>query len=163
MQAIYLWLSVCYPAETIRCRKQQYPDRKNERREFIGWPGEGIIPKEVGSLSLRQYQGIGFASSYNPGPAYTSRNLELVNDLLNADAEGRNLFEELSTIHLPSLFIWGKYDDLIPPEEGIVVFENFGTPQEDKYFNILPNSSHEPYISDPAGFKKLITDFVLRY
>ncbi|RIV71549.1 alpha/beta fold hydrolase [Flagellimonas aequoris] len=138
-------------------------EQKNQLREFIGWPGQIIIPEEESSISIKQYLGIGFASSYNPFPAFLSTNLEIVNHKLNADAEGDNLISEVSNITLPSLLIWGRYDDLIVPEEGRAVFDNFGTPVGDKFFELLPNSSHEPYISDPTNFKNLIIDFVQSY
>lgn len=135
-------------------------DQKNEWRNFIGWPGERIIPEEIAALSVRQYLGIGFSSSYNPFPAYASANLEIVNDLLNADVEGRNLIDSLSVITIPSRLIWGRYDDLIPPEEGRAVFEKLGTPVEHKSFVLMPGSSHEPFISDPGRFSSEILDFL---
>lgn len=135
-------------------------EQKNRLRDFIGWPGQIIIPEEIASISVRQYLRIGFASSYNAFPAFLSANLEIVNDRLNADAEGDNLIESVESITLPSLFIWGRYDDLIVPEEGKAVFDNFGTPDEYKFFELLPNSSHEPFISDPENFKALVVDFV---
>jgi len=135
-------------------------EQKNQWRDFIGWPGERIIPEEIAKLSVRQYLGIGFASSYNPFPAYASQNLEIVNDSLNADAEGINLIPGVAGITIPSLLIWGRYDDLIPPEEGEVVFANFGTTSGQLRFRILPESSHEPFISDPEGFKSEVISFV---
>ncbi len=137
--------------------------QKNEWREFVGWPGGIIIPEELASLSARQYIEIGFFSSYNPFPAYLSSNLDIVNNKLNEDAEGKNLIAEVSNVTIPSLLIWGRYDDLIVPEEGLDVFNNFGTPVKDKYYKILPNSSHEPYISDPENFKAEIIDFINKY
>jgi pimeloyl-ACP methyl ester carboxylesterase len=136
---------------------------KNKWRNFVGRPGEIIIPEELPKLSFGQYLGIGFASSYNPFPAYLSSNLEIVNDQLNEDAEGINLITAVSSVTLPTLLIWGRYDDLIVPEEGLVVFNNFGTSVDDKYYKILPNSSHEPYISDPENFKSEIIEFVNKY
>ncbi|WP_373395870.1 alpha/beta hydrolase [Algoriphagus halophilus] len=35
-------------------------EQKNEWREFVGWPGEIIIPEELATLSVRQYLQIGF-------------------------------------------------------------------------------------------------------
>lgn len=138
-------------------------EQKNEWREFVGWPGEIIIPEELATLSVRQYLQIGFFSSYNPFPSYLSSNLEIVNDRLNKDVEGKNFINEVSKVKTPSLLIWGRYDDLIVPEEGLDVFNNFGTPLNDKFYRILPNSSHEPYISDPELFKLEIMDFISKY
>lgn len=138
-------------------------DQKNEWRQFVGWPGGIIIPLEETSISFGQYLGIGFASSYNPFPAYLSSNLEIVNNRLNQDAEGRNLITAVSALTIPTLMIWGRYDDLIAPEEGNAVFDNFGTPSPDKQFVLLPNSSHEPYISDPDRFQEEVIEFVNTY
>ena len=134
--------------------------QKDEWRDFVGRPGEIIIPEESAALSLGQYIKIGFFSSYNVFPAYVSSNLKIVNDRLNADAEGRNLIAAVKNVTIPSLLIWGRYDDLIVPEEGLEVFNNFGTPTNEKYYKILSNSSHEPFISDGDGLKKEIIDFV---
>ncbi|KPM47662.1 alpha/beta fold hydrolase [Jiulongibacter sediminis] len=138
-------------------------EQKNKWRSFIGWPGEIILPEERAALSLRQYLGIGFFSSYNPFPAYLSSNLEKVNNHLNEDAEGTNLISIVSQITIPSLLIWGRYDDLIAPEEGKEVFTQFGTEDSHKFYKLLPNSSHEPYISDPENFKKEVIEFVTKY
>jgi len=135
-------------------------EQKDKWRDFIGDPGERIIPLEEGKLSFRQYMSIGFFSSYNPFPAYLSKNLEIVNDKLNKDAEGKNLISGLVGISLPTLFIWGRYDDLIPPELGQDAFMNLGTPDHLKKFFIMQESSHEPYISDPETFQNAIINFV---
>lgn len=124
-------------------------DQKIAFSEWVGNPGEIIIPEELATLSLRDYLGIGFASSYNAFPSYASSNLDKVNDLLNAEVEGINLMSEVHRLQLPTLFLWGKYDDLITEQEGRVVFEKLGTTETEKNFVQLPNSGHEPMFSDP--------------
>lgn len=137
--------------------------QKNEWRSFLGWPGEIIIPEEIATLSIRQYLSIGFASSYNPFPSYLSSNLKLVNDKLNKDAEGKNLINSVKDISIPALFIWGRYDDLIVPEEGEEVFANYGSDISRKTYSLFPESSHEPYISDPERFYSEVKDFISIY
>jgi len=134
-------------------------DQKNKFREWIGNPGEIIIPEELGALSLRDYLRIGFASSYNPFPSYASSNLELVNDLLNAEVEGINLMNQVHHLQLPTLFLWGKYDDLITEQEGRAVFEKLGTDEAQKKFVLLPKSGHEPMFSDPERLNKELLIF----
>ena len=138
-------------------------DQKNQWRDFIGWPGGVIIPEELAEISVREYLQIGFNSSYNPIPAYLSKNLEIVNNALNKDVEGQNLIEEVSKITLPTLFLWGKYDDLIPLAEGFEVFGNLGTKSTDRYFIEFEHSSHEPYISDPDLFGQEIKLFLEKH
>lgn len=138
-------------------------EQKNEWRSFIGAPGQGIIPEELAELSVKQYLQIGFSSSYNPVPAYLSKNLQIVNNRLNKEAERVNLITAVSAITVPTLMIWGRYDDLIVPEEGQDVYNHLGTDNADKHFSLMANSSHEPYISAPLEFQEAITQFVNTY
>ena len=48
--------------------------------QYVGQPGEYLIPDEYLALSLWDYLKLGFASSYNPFPAFLSSNLEKIND-----------------------------------------------------------------------------------
>jgi pimeloyl-ACP methyl ester carboxylesterase len=137
--------------------------QKKEWRKFIGDPGGIILPEELAELSLSDYLNIGFNSSYNPIPSYLSRNLEIVNNSLNADAEGINLISSAQYITIPTLLIWGRYDDLIPIEEAQVVFDSLGTPASNKQLISLPNSGHEPFLSVPKLFQETVSDFVSKY
>ncbi|WP_215223808.1 alpha/beta fold hydrolase [Echinicola shivajiensis] len=150
--------ALAWASETPRIESRE---DKNAWRDFIGFPGGIIIPEELADLSFGDYLGIGFASSYNPFPAYLSQNLAIVNDRLNEDAEGTNLIANVEKLSLPTLFIWGRYDDLIAPEEGMDVFENLGTPAEQKKFVLFLNSSHEPYINESEKFQSEIINFVM--
>lgn len=134
--------------------------QKEQWRDYIGWPGEIILPEEEGNVPFGKILRIGFSSSYNILPAYFSKNLEIVNDSLNADVEGMNHISEVSNILLPSLFIWGRYDDLVPPELGYDVFNNLGTPENEKDFLLMEESGHEPYLSQPKTFQNSIVSFV---
>ena len=149
------WANV-NPEITTDSQKQQWS-------EFIGQPGGIIIPEELANISVKDYLNIGFTSSYNIFPAYLSKNLQIVNEKLNAGAEGMNLISAVSAIKLPTLFLWGKYDDLIVPEEGMDVFNNFGTPATEKEFILFEKSSHEPYISAPDKFQTDIINFVEKH
>ena len=134
--------------------------QKNEWYSIIGPPGGIVLPEEIADISVRDYLSIGFSSPYNPFPAYTSSNLEIVNDRLNEEAEGINLIEEVSGISIPILIMQGRYDDLVVIKETLDVFLNFSTPIEEKYAVIFTLSGHEPYITEPEGFKASITNFV---
>lgn len=134
---------------------------EDEWRNFIGRPGEGLIPVEESGLSFRQYLKISFSSSYNPIPAYLPKKLEIVNKRLIEDAEGKNLISEVSKITIPALFLWGRYDDFNPPEMGQEVFDNLGAPESEKTFTLMLKSGHEPFISDPEKFQNEVINFIL--
>ncbi len=134
--------------------------QKYKWREFIGNPGEKLIPLEDGSLTLGQRLSIDFSSSYNPLHAYLSKNSEIVNDALIKAVEGKKLISEVSAITLPSLFLWGRYDDLNPIELGFDVYNNLGSLATAKSFVIMEESSHEPFISEPQKFQNSIVEFL---
>ncbi len=137
--------------------------QKQEWRRFIGNPGEIILPDEILDISARQILQIMFASSYNPFPAYASSNLMDVFRKLIDESFEVNLEDSLHQITLPTLFVQGRYDDLVPPEQTEVVAAYFGTDSTQKEMVVLPQSGHEPYINEPQDFKNAVLDFVRRY
>ena len=138
-------------------------EQKNEWGRFLYNSTVNIIPSEETSSDFGAYLGVGFSSSYNVFPAYTSNNLNIVNDLLNQDVEGDNYMEAVSDIAIPSLLLWGRYDDLIPPELGSDVYNYLGTPIADKELILLDGSGHEPMISSPDEYATEVIRFIETY
>lgn len=138
-------------------------EQKKQWRGFIGNPGDGILPDEVLNISAGEVLRIVFASSYNIFPAYLSSNLNEVNDLLYEDIKGTNLLPELHKIQLPVLTLWGKYDDIIPPQLGGKAFETLGTSLVDKEFVLFEESGHQPFINEADKFTNAVIAFVHKY
>ncbi|MDC6366835.1 MULTISPECIES: alpha/beta fold hydrolase [Flavobacteriaceae] len=138
-------------------------EQKNEWGRFMYSTTINIIPSEETSSDFGSYLGIGFSSSYNVFPAYTSNNLNIVNNLLNQDVEGDNYIQAVSDIAIPSLLIWGRYDDLIPPELGNDVYRFLGTPEADKELLLFDGSGHEPMISSPDEYATEVIQFIENY
>ena len=137
--------------------------QKDDWRRYIGNPGEIILPDEVLELTARQILQVLFASSYNPLPAYASSNLFDTFKTLIRASEGVNLTDSVTAIEIPTLFVQGRYDDLITPESSTEVLGNYGTDSLDKSYVLLPNSGHEPFLNEPEAFKNAVLDFVRRY
>ena len=137
--------------------------QKDQWRNFIGHPGEGVLPSEDQELKTRDAFRIIFLSSYNIFPAYLSQNLKITGDALYQDVKGTNLLPVLDQVTLPSLFIWGRYDDLIPPELGSDAFDQLGTGAGDRYFKLLEASGHQPMITEPQVLNQSVVDFVRTY
>jgi len=136
-------------------------EQKNEWRGFIGFPGEGVLPDEYIELSTSMVLRIVFASSYNIFPAYLSSNLNTVAKQLYEDVKGTDLLTELHRINLPVLTLWGKYDDILPPQLGRAAFDTLGTPSAHKTFILFEESGHQPFINEPEKFGSSVLDFVL--
>lgn len=135
-------------------------EQRSELRAFIGDPGEIILPDAQLSVSTKDILTILFSSSYNPFPAYFSDNLFDTFLFLIQESEDVNLIDSVDVITLPSLFIQGRYDDLISPEETQAVFDNFGTDSLDKSLVLFDDSGHEPFINEPEKFINSVIDFV---
>ncbi len=53
-----------------------------------------------------------------------------------------SLTPELNKITIPCLFLYGKYDAIVPPALGVSAFEKISTPIDDKKFILLEKSGH---------------------
>ena len=134
--------------------------QKDQWRNFLGNPGEFIIPAEQEDMKTRETFDVLFTSSYNPFPAYWSQNRKETSERIMNEAAGTNLIPELSRLELPSLFIWGRYDDLVPPELGQDAFDEMGTPSSDKYLEVYLSSGHQPFTNEPNQLTLDVVDFV---
>lgn len=74
------------------------------------------------------------------------------------ETEATSLSSQLSEITTPALFLWGKYDFVVPPALGISAFNLFGS--QEKELVIFEFSGHSPMDSEPELFVGAITKFV---
>jgi pimeloyl-ACP methyl ester carboxylesterase len=127
---------------------------------FIGHAGDGVIPEENTNLSGKGLLSIVFSSSYNIFPAYLSSNGTKVGELLFENIKGTDLLPELYNIKLPSLMLWGKYDDIIPPQLGSTAFDALGTNLDEKEFVLFEKSGHQPFLNEIELFESTVIKFV---
>jgi len=137
--------------------------QKDQWRSYLGNPGEFIIPSEQRGLLTRETFDVVFNSSYNPFPALWSRNGKITAEHISEEVNGTNLIPELSRLTLPTLNIWGRYDDIVPPELGDDIYNALGTPNADKYFEVLLNSGHQPFVNEPNLVSQKVVDFIGKY
>jgi len=86
---------------------------------------------------------------------------QTVNPILNEDSETNPLTDRLGEISVPSLFLWGKYDLVVPPALGVSAFNLVNTTE--KELVIFENSGHSPMSNEPELFVKEVKDFVELY
>lgn len=77
---------------------------------------------------------------------------------IEEETEATSLSSQLSEITVPALFLWGKYDFVVPPALGISAFTLFGS--ADKELVIFEFSGHSPMDSEPELFVGAVTKFV---
>ena len=84
-----------------------------------------------------------------------------VNPPLNEDSQKSPLTDQLHKIKIPSQFLWGKYDFVVPPEIGFSGYNNVGTTQ--KELVIFENSGHSPMSNEPEKFVTSVVSFIELY
>ncbi len=94
------------------------------------------------------------------GLAISSAN-SIGNVILNDDSYTYALTDRLGEITLPSLFLWGKYDLVVPPALGVSAFNLVNTTE--KELVIFEASGHSPMSNEPELFVEEVKDFVERY
>jgi pimeloyl-ACP methyl ester carboxylesterase len=80
---------------------------------------------------------------------------------LNLNSAKNPLTDRLNEIQIPSQFLWGKYDFLVPPGMGIHAHNSIGT--NEKELVIFQNSSHTPMRSETLLFVQEVSDFIELY
>lgn len=135
-------------------------EAKDEWREFVGNPGDGLIPEEPVNISVGSALGFLLGSPYNLFPAYFSSNWMVTVRTLYEEVEHSDLRNEVSRIQTPSLLIWGRYDDLVPPELGQDIFASLGTPASEKSLHVMEASGHSPFLNEVDSFREILMAFV---
>ena len=83
------------------------------------------------------------------------------NPILNEDSKDNPLTDRLHEITIPSQFLWGKFDFVVPPALGVSGFNLVGT--NDKELVIFDHSGHSPMVNEPRLFAQEVIDFVELY
>ena len=82
-------------------------------------------------------------------------------DLLENEVENLSLTDQLSKINRPCLFLYSKYDFVVPPQLGLDAFAAVNT--TDKKFVLFEESGHSPMDNEPAKFVAEVVEFVEQY
>jgi len=85
----------------------------------------------------------------------------VVNIILNDDSNQHELTNQLFKIEIPCLFLWGKYDFVVPPAMGQSAFELVNT--EEKELIIYENSGHSPMSNEAVQFTSDVKEFIELY
>lgn len=81
--------------------------------------------------------------------------------ILYEEIENTAKTNQLEKITIPCLFLWGKYDFVVPPQVGVIAFNKVSSTE--KEFVLLETSGHSPMVNQPYIFNEAIIDFVEKY
>jgi pimeloyl-ACP methyl ester carboxylesterase len=80
--------------------------------------------------------------------------------VLHDEVEASAMTDALHLIDVPCLFLWGKYDFVVPPQLGIDAFNEVTS--ADKELVIFQFSGHSPMVNEPERFTAEISEFIDR-
>ena len=69
--------------------------------------------------------------------------------------------DRLNEVEIPSLFLWGKYDFVVPPALGEDAYNLVNTTE--KELVIFERSGHSPMFDEPVLFTEKVKGFVELY
>jgi len=114
-----------------------------------------------GMFDLSDQNGDAFPPYLLGAPDFSTASLSAdgaVNPILNDDSNQYELTNQLHMIEIPCLFLWGKYDFVVPPALGESAFNLVNT--EDKKIVIYENSGHSPMSNEAIQFTIDVKEFV---
>jgi pimeloyl-ACP methyl ester carboxylesterase len=126
-------------------------EQKGTWREYVGNQEEGIIKDAEVSIETKRILKLMFASNYNIFPTYLSDNWLVVLKTIQRHYLKENYLEKINKLDVPSHFIWGQYDDLVPHqigEEAHAILQSHGN----STFTLMKDAGHEPFLNDPEAF-----------
>lgn len=109
-----------------------------------------LLEAEAGSFSL--------LGPTNPLTSFLTGNY--TSATIEAEVESKSLTEELVVIDIPCLFLWGKYDFVVPPRLGADAFSQVQS--VDKELVIFERSGHSPMDNEPDAYVNAIEAFIGR-
>ncbi|MEM7370067.1 MAG: alpha/beta hydrolase [Bacteroidota bacterium] len=176
------------PAELIRTGREQIPagNRVDEWTEIVDYCENLTQPLSLAEiLQVNRYAnvvesylieaGITTQSSLQLGEAvrfYFFSNHNFMTSFFNSSMTSRGLLEELvfnsysedmKEIRIPSLFLWGRHDLVVPPVLADDAFHAISTPPADKSIYIFEDSGHSPMAQQPEEFSLKLIQFVEKY
>ncbi|MFK7784630.1 MAG: alpha/beta fold hydrolase [Crocinitomicaceae bacterium] len=125
-----------------------------------GFEAEGQIPDIASNGPEGNPSDFGLFTNPDASIAVYMNN-QAVNPPLNEDSQNNPLTDRLNEITIPSQFLWGKYDFVVPPALGVSGYNNVGT--SDKELVIFQFSGHSPMDNEPVLFVQEVSDFIELY
>ena len=121
---------------------------------------DGIIHEEVSvnGLSERDIQRY---SAYDP-LGVTWNNWAGPEEKIWSSLAVYSVTPKLAQVTLPILFIWGKYDFIVPSALATSAFQRTGTPQGDKFLRIYEDQAHYP-MGNADRFLSDVLPFIEQY
>lgn len=77
---------------------------------------------------------------------------------IEGESETTSLTDRLGEIKIPSIFVSGKYDFVVPPSLAQSAYDKVGS--SEKELHIFPNSGHSPMDTEPDSLATILINFI---
>lgn len=113
----------------------------------------GITPSAQDFLNMIFFSPV---SNLAPGANRSPNMNNFVEEIVDID-----VYHELKNVTIPSLFMVGKFDFIVPPLAVNDAFQKIGAGEKEMV--IFEHSGHSPYISETLLFNRTVINFVEQY
>ncbi|MEL6650314.1 MAG: alpha/beta hydrolase [Bacteroidota bacterium] len=136
-------------------------DEESGQINSFGFEAEGMLedvfqPDDPPTAGISHFL---FGSPTNPLTSFLSGNA--TNSALNDEIEATALTDQFNRLEIPVIYLWGKYDFVVPPALAFSAFNWTSSP--DKELVIFEHSGHSPMSNEPELFTKAVKDFVEKH
>lgn len=136
-------------------------DEESGQINSFGFEAEGILedvfsPEDPPTPGLMEFL---FGSPTNPLTSFLAGNA--TNSALNDEIEQTAFTQQFNKVEIPVIFLWGKYDFVVPPALAYTAFNWTASP--DKELVIFEHSGHSPMANEPELFTKAVRDFIEKH
>jgi proline iminopeptidase len=121
---------------------------------------EALGDTAAAGRSMHEYLGMLFVSTEKRDEflshARSYQYTRAVNEALNADLGKLDMTPELSTLHMPTLVLCGRYDINVAPSTAWRIHNAIANSR----WEVFERSGHLPYFEEPEKFVRVVEDFV---
>ena len=132
---------------------------KDKWREYVGNQEEGIVKDADAEIKTGRVMRIMFRSNYNIFPTYLSDNWLVVLKTIQRHYLQENYLEKIESIDVPTLLLWGEYDDLVPFQIG----KDADSILDESEFILMKDAGHEPFLNDPVEYARIVKGWVAKH
>lgn len=150
------WQEILDFASAVDTTKE-IPDSTGGRINQYGHEAEGLLDEVVRSeLSSGDAAGL-----FRQNMLTSTISGSFTSGQLNAEVEATSLTDQLYKIEIPSLFLWGRHDFVVPPRLAATGYQQISS--TDKKLVYFEQSGHSPMDNEPEKFIQEVQSFVEAY
>lgn len=132
----------------------EIPDSTGGRINQYGHEAEGLLGEVVRS----DLTSVDVSATFGQNILTSTISGSFTSGQLNDEVEATSLTEQMFKIEIPTLFLWGRHDFVVPPRLAATGFQQVSS--TDKKLVYFEKSGHSPMDNEPEKFIQEVQSFV---